>query len=136
VRAFLQGLVLATVFACVSFGNDFIDIKQISLKKDEQKKILVKYASYERLFTFRWTLYINDGLVVFHSYDRSVAQNVLSLNTTNQSFRVELKPRGADAFRVPYLLVKFKKFDYKKNEALFEVLLWDDKSQIKLEYLN
>ena len=133
---FLRFSFILLVVGGVVFGNDFRDMKKISLKKDVQKKILVKYAQYERLFTFRWTLYINDDLVLFHSYDKRVAQNILTLNHTNQSFRVELKPRGADFFNVPYLLVKFKEFDYKKNEALFEVYLWDKREQIELKYLQ
>lgn len=118
------------------FANDYRDIKKISLKKDEQKKILVKYDSYERLFKFRWTLYANEGLVILRSYDRKVAQNILYLNSTNQSFKVELKARGADYYDVPHLLVKFKKFDFEKNEAEFELLLSDGKMQLKLEELK
>ena len=49
---------------------------------------------------------------------------------------MELKPRGADFYNVPYLLVKFKKFDYEKNEASFEVFLSDTKNKIMLEYLK
>ena len=117
-------------------ANDFIDIRKISLKKDEQTKILVKYGIQEKIFKFRWTLYKNGGLVIHKVYDRSVSQNILYLRHKNQSFRVELKPRGADFYNVPYLLVKFKKFDYEKKKANFEIFLSDTKSQIKLEYLK
>src|SRR3989339_563071 len=77
------------------FASDLVETKEILLKKDVQKKILVKYADKEKLFKFRWTLYKNGGLVVFRSYDKIVAQNVLYLRHENQSFRVELKTRGA-----------------------------------------
>ena len=123
-------------FINVAYANDFREIKKISLKKDEQKKILVKYAKNERLFKFRWTLYKNGGLVIFRSYDKRVAQNILYLNHKNQSFRVELKPRGADFYDVPYILVKFKEFDYKKREALFDLMLSDTREQIVLEDLD
>jgi hypothetical protein len=129
-------LILSLSFEGSVFGSDFRDLKQISLQKDVPKKILVKYAKYERLFKFRWTLYINDGLVVFRSYDKSVAQNILSLNHTNQSFRIELRPRGASHHNVPYFLVKFKEFDYKKNEAVFELYLYDKDEEIVLKYLK
>ncbi len=135
-RSILQVFIALLLSSSVVFGNDFRYMEKISLKKDDQKKILVKYAKYERLFKFRWTLYINDGLVVFHSYDKRVSQNILSLNHKNQSFRVELKPRGYDHYNVPYLLVKFKKFDYEKNKALFELYLWDEQSQIILKNLK
>lgn len=115
-------------------ANDFQDIIKMSLKKDEQKEIFVKYGNSSRSFKIRWTLYTNEGLVVFHSYDRRVAQSVLYLNNRNQSFRVDLKTKGADAFMVPYLLVKFKEFDFKQNKALFEIFLSDKKSQVGLKY--
>lgn len=118
------------------YAADFKDMYKISLKKDEQTRILVKYDSKEKLFKFRWTLYKNGGLVIHRSYDRAVAQNILYLRKQNQSFRVELKPRGADFYNVPYLLVKFIEFDYEKHEARFEVYLWDDKRQMILEYLE
>ena len=118
------------------WANDFRDTREVSLQKDEQKKILVKYDSNERLFKFRWTLYANGGLVIHRSYDGVVAQNILYLRNKNQSFRLELKPRGADFYNVPYLLVKFKEFDYKKNKAKFELFLSDDKMQIELHDLK
>ena len=118
------------------FANDFIDTKEVSLKKDEQIKIIVKYDSVEKLLKFRWTLYINGGLVLLKSYDKIVSQNILYLRHKNRSFRVELKPRGADYYNVPYLLVKFKKFDYELNRAFFELYLSDDNMQIQLKYLN
>ena len=53
-----------TLFFGSLWANDFRDTTEVSLQKDEQKKILVKYDSYERLFKFRWTLYKNGGLVI------------------------------------------------------------------------
>jgi hypothetical protein len=117
-------------------ANDFREVKQISLKKDELIKILVKYGQTEKLFKFRWTLYVNNGLVIHRSYDRIVGQNILNLNHKNQSFRVELKSRGSDNYNVPYILVKFKEFKYDTKEAVFDILLSDEKLQIELKYLN
>jgi len=135
-KPFLQVILIVTLFLSVANASDFREIIKISLKKDEQKKFLVKYNASERLFKFRWTLYKNNGLVVFRSYDKHVAQNILYLNHKNQSFRVELKSRGADFYNVPYVLVKFKEFDYEKREAKFDLLLSDDKMQIILEELK
>jgi len=117
-------------------ANEFRDVKIISLKKDEIKKIVVKYDGFEKLFKFRWTLYKNGGLVIFRSYDKIVAQNILYLRHKNQSFRVELKTRGTDFYNVPYLLVKFKEFDFVNNEAVFELFLSDKQEQIRLKYLK
>jgi hypothetical protein len=135
-RAVLQIFFSVALFSSVVFANNFKDIRIISLKKDEQKKILVKYGSVKKLFKFRWTLYKNKGLVVLRSYDRIVAQNVLYIRERNQSFRVELKPKGADFYQVPYLLVKFKEFDFEKNVAVFGLYLSDRKEQVQLEDLD
>ena len=135
-KSILQIFVAVLLCNAALFANDLQEVKKISLKKDEQKKILVKYDDKKKLFKFRWTLYINDGLVILRSYDKRVAQNVLYLNHKNQSFRVELKTRGADFYNVPYILVKFKEFDFKKNIAKFELYLSDDKDQIKLKILQ
>ena len=118
------------------FANSFSEIRKISLKKDEQKKILVKYDDKEKLLNFRWTLYKNGGLVIFRSYDKIVAQNILYLRHKNQSFRVELKTKGADFYNVPYLLVKFKEFNNNTNKAEFELMLSDKKKQITLKDLK
>ncbi|WP_297441699.1 hypothetical protein [Sulfurimonas sp.] len=120
----------------IVYANDYREIRKFSLKKDEQKKILVKYDLKERLFKFRWTLFVNDGLVMHRSYDKIVSQNILYLNGRNQSVHQELMTRGAHGYEVPYLLLKFKKFDMKKHEALFELFLYDKQSEIKLEILK
>ncbi|MCW8954387.1 MAG: hypothetical protein OQK48_05525 [Sulfurimonas sp.] len=135
-KIFLQVLILLLFSFSFIFANDFREIKKISLKKDEQKKILVKYNDKERLFKFRWTLYKNGGLVVLRSYDTIVAQNILYLRHKNQSFRFDLKTKGTDFYNVPYLLVKFKEFDSNSNEAKFELMLSDKKMQITLEDLK
>lgn len=135
-KSFLQVFTLLLFSFSFIFANEFREIKEISLKKDEQKKILVKYDNKEKLFKFRWTLYKNGGLVIFRSYDRVVAQNILYLRHKNQSFRLELKSRGADFYNVPYMLVKFKEFKQDTGEALFELLLSDEKQQISLQDLK
>jgi hypothetical protein len=135
-KFFLHVITLLVFSYSFIFASELVETKEILLKKDVQKKILVKYADKEKLFKFRWTLYKNGGLVIFRSYDKIVAQNVLYLRHENQSFRVELKTRGADSHNVPYMLVRFKEFKNDTKEALFEILLFDDKKQILLEELK
>ena len=110
-------------------------MQEISLKKDEQKKILVKYGKVEKLFKFSWTLYVNGGLVVFKSFDKIVSQNVLYLRYSNNSFKFDLKPKESTISEAPYILVKFKEFNYETQEAHFELFISDRKMQISLEYL-
>jgi len=128
-------LLLVLLFS-YSSANDFEDVKKITLKKDEQTKILVKYDTYKRVLAFRWTLYVNDGLIVFHSYDKRVAQTILYLNTRNQSFKVYLKEKGSEPYEPPYFLVKFKDFDFEKNEAIFELFLSDRDTLVEIKYLK
>ena len=126
-----------SLFLCGAlFANELIKVKEWHLKKDETKKILVKYASSEKLLTFRWTLYKNDALVVFSSYDQIVSQHLLYLNHTNQSVRVELVSRGAHDFVVPYMLIKFDDFDFARHEAKISLWLYDKRHEIYLKYLN
>lgn len=129
-------LLFMTLLVNSVLASDFRDIKEISLKKDEQKKILVKYGSNEKLFKFRWTLYKNGGLVIHRVYNKQIAQNILYQRYKNRSFKLELKPRGADFYEVPYILVQFLEFDYEKNEAKFKLMLSDEKMQIKLKDLE
>ena len=111
-------------------------MQKISLKKDEQKKILVKYGKIEKLFKFSWTLYVNGGLVIFKSYDRIVSQNILYLRYENNSFRFNLKPKISTTNQAPYILVKFKEFDYDSGIAHFELFISDRNMQISLENLE
>ena len=135
-RLFLQAITLLFFLNSSVFAIDFKDMKKIYLKKDEQKKILVKYGTVEKLFKFRWTLYANGGLVVLRSYDKIVSQNILYLRNRNASFRFYLMPNGITYGYTPYILVKFKEFDYESGRALFELYISDRNMQVMLEYLN
>jgi hypothetical protein len=132
----LQILILSSILFTQVYANIFDDMIKISLKKDECKKIVVKYGRIQKLFQFRWTLYMNGGLVVLRSYDDIVAQNILYLNHKNQSFRTELFSRGIDRRLIPYILVKFINFDYEKKEANFELYLYDREKIIRLRHLK
>lgn len=115
------------------FASEVKEKREIVLKKDEQKNIFVKYANKKKLFTLRWTLYKDDGLVVFRSYDKVVAQNVLSLRHENQSLRQELLAMGVEYSKKAYLIVKFKEFKEESKEAVFELLLFDKAKLVELE---
>ncbi len=135
-KLFLQVFFFIGIFFIQVDAMDFKEVKTIKLKKDQLKKILVKYGSFSKLLTMRWTLYKNNGLVVFHSYDKFVFQNVLYLRYKNQFFKQELKSKGADDYVTPYLLVKFKEFNYETREAIFDLFLSDSQAQINLKYLK
>lgn len=131
VRMLCMALLL-TVAAHAAFRHS----KEIRLKKDEIRKIMVQRVGASHLLTFRWTLYKNGGLVVHRSYDGFNAQNVLKLNHKNQSFRIEIDMRGSDPRTFTYILVKFKAFNFESDEAVFDLLLRDDAERVDLKYLN
>ena len=108
----------------------------IVLKKDKTEKILVKYGNIEKLLTFRWTLYHNEGLVLLRSYDQIVAQNMLYLNHINQSVKIELRSRAGGYTSLPYVILKFVKFNYQTKEASFGLFLFDREDQIELKFLD
>lgn len=135
-RICLRVCLLFLFFLQSSYADTFREVKNITLKKDEQKKIFVKYGKYIRVFQMRWTLYTDGVLVVFHSYDRNVKQTLLTLKDKNNSFRLYLISRGEDYINKTYLLVRFKEFDFQKQEAAFELLLSDKNMQIELEELK
>jgi len=130
----MKVFLLFLFFTLTVFGSELEEVKYLSLKKDELYTISVKNMESQKVFTFRWTLYTNDGLVLFHSFNKRVYQNVLYLNTKNQSFKIYLKTKGADFYETPYLLVKFEKFDFKKHKAEFKLFLSDKKGQMRLKY--
>jgi len=133
---FLRFLFFLIFFQNLLLANTYRDIVKFSLKKDEEKKVLVKYDKIQKLFQFRWTLFVNDGLVVLKSYDDIVSQNILYTNHKNQSFRTELLSRGANNYKTPYILVRFIEFDYEKNKAKFELFLSDDEVRVRVKYLK
>jgi hypothetical protein len=129
-------LVLLMLLFSYSLADEWKPSKSVALKKDANVFILVKSGALQRLFDFRWTLYKNGSLVILRSYDGFVAQNLLSLKRKNRSFKVELLPKGLDFRMVPYLMVTFKSFDFKKNEAHFDIYLSDNDEKVLLQYLQ
>lgn len=129
-------MTLFSFFGVTLCALEYRSKETIVLKKDKTAKFLVKYVKFEKIFQFNWTLYKNDGLVLKRSYDRFVAQNVLYLNHTNQSIRVELKPQSTQRRLLPYIILKFVKFDANTQEASFELFLFDKKEQIELKSLT
>ena len=121
--------------ALTLFGNDLKKIKSYLLAKDETKKVLVKTKKAQKFLTFRWTLYKNDGLVVFTSFDQIVSQHILYLNNTNHSIRIELLPRGAHEYVEPYLLLHFDKFDFVKHKAKISLWIYDKRNETIVKFL-
>ena len=123
-------------FALSIQANNYKYTETIELSKDEYKKFLVKYDETQKMFKFRWTLYTNGTLVLLRSYDRIVAQNILTTGLKRKSFRVDLKPSGAGYNDMPYVLIKFVEYDYSNNKVIFKLFLSDKNSKVSLEHLE
>ncbi|MCW8839313.1 MAG: hypothetical protein OQK11_11485 [Thiovulaceae bacterium] len=133
-KFFLRFFLVLALVNSFSYGLDFKQTRTIKLKKDEQKKILVKYDNFIKLFEFRWTLYKNGGLVIHRSYDKIISQNILYKRYKNNTFRLELKLPGAGKYyNLPYILVKFEEFDFTTNEAVLKLFLYDDLGKVSLK---
>jgi hypothetical protein len=108
----------------------------IELKKDKTEKILVKYGFVTKLLKFRWTLYSNNRLVLFRSYDEEVAQYIMSKNINQDAIRLYLTNKAIGYDVLPYIILKFKKFDYITRKAVFDLLLFDKTKMISLKFLS
>ncbi len=123
---------LLLFFLNVSIYAQEYRMKQtIVLKKDKTEKFLVKYGEIKKEFRFNWTLYQNSGLVVKTNYDRFNSQHMLYMNHVNQSIRIELRSISMQRRWLPYIIVKFVKFDTNRQEATFDLFLFDKKEQIE-----
>ena len=135
-KIFLRIILVLSIFFSISNALDYKQTKRIVLKKDEEKKILVNYNNLTKLFKFRWTLFKNGGLVIHRSYDKVISQNILYTRYKNNFLKLELKTKGANYYDVPYILIKFKEFDYQINSAVMELFLYDSDGIISLNYLD
>jgi hypothetical protein len=99
------------------------------LKKDQVQhiEIIERNGGNIHKLAFRWTLYINGGLVMHISYDRRRFQPLLYLVYHRDSFKFDLFPKPKDALykplEDPYAVLVFKAFDEKKREAWFDLLM-------------
>lgn len=134
-RLFRTFLILSFIIGSL-YGAAWRENKSLTLKKDEEVKVLVKGAGQERIFSFRWTLFTDKVLVVHSSFDRIVSQHMLYERHTNQSFRKKLLPALKSERDVPSILVVFKKFDEGSKTAQFDLLLFDKEKRVILEYLT
>ncbi len=135
-KIFLKIILILSVFFSMGIALDYKQTKRIELAKDEEKKILVNYDGFSKLFKFRWTLFKNGGLVIHRSYDNVISQNILYTRHKNNFIKLKLKSRGAGNYDVPNLLIKFKEFNYQTNKAVIELFLYDRDGIISLEYLD
>jgi hypothetical protein len=88
----------------------------VELKKDKVVEVKVSNRIRDKSLYFRWTLYINSGLVVIAHYDRFPHQYILYKKDYRQdSFKIRLDRNRSE------ILVQFKDFNVDKNSAVFNI---------------
>jgi hypothetical protein len=132
----LARLFLVLLLTSVMANAQWRQTREIRLVKDQTEQIMVNSEGMQKLLTFRWTLYTNERLVLFRTYDGIPTQHILRPNHHNQSIRTELEAVMPKSMRMPYVLIKFKSFDHEKNEAVFELLLQDKEELYTLKFLR
>ncbi|WP_457596512.1 hypothetical protein [Hydrogenimonas sp.] len=105
------------------------------LRKDQTQHVRILAHEREHLLAFRWTLFVNGGLVMHVKYDGHRFQPLLYRDFRRNAFRVDLfaKPDDASAlrFETPYALLVFRKFDSRKRLATIELKIKsDEKSEV------
>jgi hypothetical protein len=105
----------------------------ITLKRNQVAWYNFVIDGVSKTLKFRWTLYVNSGLVMLYNYEKFPFQNILYTDYKLQGYRINLKNRATDALDYPYVMIAFVEFDDKKQEAMFELFLKDDKRTILLE---
>jgi len=110
--------------------------KEVRLKKDSSEVVLFKYDDIQKELRWRWTLYQNNGLVIHRNFNSFVGQYVLYLRESSDSFKIQIKPRGASYGIPPYVIVEFINYDEETQEAVFMLLLSDKKEEIDWFFPN
>lgn len=109
---------------------------KIGLKKDKTEKILVKYGSISKLLKFRWTLYSNQRLALFKSYDEEVSQYIMGLNNNQNAIKFDLTSKSVGLNILPYMILQFQKFNNITRKAVFWLYLFDNANMITVKFLK
>jgi len=100
-----------------------------ALKKDQIQhvQIIERTTGQIHKLAFRWTLYVNGGLVMHIAYDKRRFQPLLYLSYHRDIFRFDLFPKPKDAIyrplETPYALLVFKAYDKEKRVVWFDLLV-------------
>jgi len=121
----VRGLVIFTILSSLLFGGRYWDSQyDVTLKKDEVSTYQIFDPVRVKNLTFRWTLYINKGLVIVLNFDGYPYQFLLYKDYNRSSFRIPLKKKRS------FVMVEFYEFDLKKREAKFRTLFKNSKADI------
>lgn len=106
---------------------------EVELKKDQTARYQIAIDNKLYTLDFRWTLFINDGLVMLYKLEKFPYQNILYKDHKLNSFKIVLKNRAENALYKPYALIVFKDFDAKTKKATLSLFIKDDKRSVQAE---
>ncbi len=100
------------------------------LKKDQIQHVQIHAKHRTFLLDFRWTLYVNGGLVMHVHYDGHAYQPLLYKDFRREAFRIDLfsKSDGMSSPKVemPHALLMFKAYDPGKKVAYLDMKIKSD----------
>jgi len=120
----MRGIAIFVILSSLLFSKYWDSQFNITLKKDEVSTFQIFDPIRVKNFTFRWTLYINKGLVVLAHFDKYPYQFMLYKDYNRDSFRIKLQKKRS------FLMVEFYEFDEKKQEAKFRILFKNTQADI------
>ena len=109
----MSKLVLIILFCINIFASSpNWDSKEIiKLKKDEYYQKIIEDGVRKKRLYFRWTLYMNEGLVTHLNYDGFNHQFILYKHYGLNSFRLNLLPKSHYERDPSFMLLIFKDID-------------------------
>jgi len=112
----MRGIAIFVILSSLLFSKYWDSQFDITLKKDEVSTFQIFDTVRIKNLTFRWTLYINKGLVVLANFDKYPYQFMLYKDYNRDSFRLKLQKKRS------FVMIEFYNFDFQKQEAKFKVL--------------
>jgi hypothetical protein len=103
--------------------------KEVVLKKDEFSVLLIGNA----LFYFRWTLWVNHGLVMHYHYDGHPYQNVLYTDYKRNAFKLKLHEENKVEYEQSYVRLEFNGMENNDTNAKFALYLFDPTTTLDLK---
>ncbi len=95
----------------------------IKLKKDEYYQKIIEDGVRKKRLYFRWTLYMNEGLVTHLNYDGFNHQFILYKHYGLNSFRLNLLPKNHYERDPSFLFLIFKDIDIIAGVATLELYI-------------
>jgi len=129
-------ILIISLYSTQLFALEWAYEKEITLKKDQFFSVWVKSDIEQKLLKFRWTLFKNSNLVLLKVFDKFNNQHILTEGYPRNSVRFDVGIRSEKYKQKPYMLIKFEKFDFEKNEAIFKLLLSDKTNKISIEIIK